>query len=117
LSWYFQEDAMNEQNPELQEPARRPMTVFWASTLCAMIAIFQVVRLAPSAANPVVGWLLPVMTSALWLGYFRLRGRMTRVWDVTSGDARELAGFVQQGLDAFAALTFITLLSALSALR
>jgi hypothetical protein len=82
-----------------------------------MIAIFQVVRLAPAAANPVVGWILPVMTSALWLGYYRLRGRMLRLLEIATGDARELAGFVQQGTDAFAALAFITLLSALSALR
>jgi hypothetical protein len=114
----FQEDSMDEQDPELQEPARRPTTtVFWASTLCAMIAIFQVVRLAPSAANPVIGWLLPVMTSALWLGYFRLRGRMVRVWEMADGEVRDLVGLVQQGLDAFSALAFITLLSALSALR
>jgi hypothetical protein len=105
------------QNPETQGSGRRSPTVFWASTICAMIAIFQVVRLAPTAANPVVGWTLPVMTSALWLGYYRLQGRMARLWEMATGDARELAGYVQQGMDAFAALAFITLLSALSALR
>jgi len=106
-----------EPNPETQDSGRRSSTVFWASTLCAMIAIFQVVRLAPAAANPVVGWILPVMTSALWLGYYRLRGRMLRLSEIAAGDALELAGLVLQGMDAFAALAFITLLSALAAVR
>ncbi len=106
-----------ERNTETQPQGRRSMTVFWASTLCAMLAIFQVVRLAPSAPNPVIGWILPLMTAALWLGYFRLRGRMTRMWEISDGDARVLVGLIQQGLDAFAALAFITLLSALSAFR
>ena len=106
-----------EQNPEPQDSVKHSSAVFWASTVCAMIAIFQVVRLAPAASNPVVGWILPVMTSALWLGYYRLRGRLIRLLEIATGDARELAGYVQQGVDAFAALAFITLLSALSALR
>jgi hypothetical protein len=106
-----------EQDPGRAQIGRRSTTVFWASTLCAMIVIFQVVRLAPSASNPVVGWSLPVLTSALWLGYYRLRGKMARFMEAATVETAEMLGFVQQGMDAFAALAFITLLSTLAALR
>ena len=103
----------NSENQERRPPRFR--VLFWLVTALALIVVFRLVRAAPKVSNPVFGWMLPVLTSAIWLAYYRIHDRMTRFAEASDAQGSNILLSLQEALDALAITVFITLMSFLSA--
>lgn len=105
----------NAENQDRRPPRSR--VLFWLVTALTLIVVFRLVRTAPKAGEPVIGWMLPVLTSAIWLAYFRIRERMTRFAEASDAQGSDILLSLQEALDTLVITVFITLISFLSAWR